>query len=146
MNEAEREQYRLEHAERAAKAREEQRKRDAAIDALGAHDLFGSPIEVGDSIAWPTSAGRAVGITVGIVTKVTFKETRNRISGRMYTVQAKPLKAGYSGHYSNKSFKKDRKTGKYVIMEKEISPVTIQKVQNIVKVEVPAKQLALELE
>lgn len=138
--------YDKQQDEDRAKYAEAQRKRNIAIDALGAHDLFGQPIEVGDSICWPTSAGRAVGITVGIVTKVTFKEKRNSISGRMYTVQAKPLKAGYSGHYSTKRYKKDRVTGKYIITEKEISPVTIQKVQNIVKVEIPAKQLALELQ
>jgi hypothetical protein len=139
LSEQEREERRQAHLKK-------QRAINAAVDKLGAHDLFGQPLEVGDTIAWPTSAGRAVGITVGVVTKITWKDTRNRVSGRMYTVQARPLKAGYSGHYSNKSYTTDKATGKLVVTEKEISPVTIQKVQNIVKVEVPAKQLSMELQ
>jgi len=120
---------------------EEQRLANIALDKLGAHDLFKQPIEVGDTIAWPTSAGRAVGITVGRITKITWKDKRNSVSGRMYTVQARPLKAGYSGHYSRKW---DPVTKQYDDSA-EIAPVTIQKVQNIVKVEVPAQQIGMEL-
>lgn len=122
-------------AEWQRRSEEERKKREAEIDALGAVDMLGFKIAVGDHVAWPTSAGRAVGMSVGQITKINWKDKRSGISGRMYTVQAKPLKAAYTGHYYS-STKWNPLTKKHEARPDGIPPVTIQKVQNILKIDI----------
>lgn len=120
-------------AEYAKWSQEQTEKRNAEIDAKGFCDMLGKTIAVGDTIAWPTSAGRAIGMTVGRITKINKKDKRNTHSGRNWTISAKPIKAAYDGHYYSKT-KWNPETKQHEERDDGIPAVTIQKVQNVVKV------------
>lgn len=103
-------------------------------------DLLGRSIEVGDFVAFPTLSGRSAVTTVGRIDKINFKAKVpgkyntwmdvGQGSAEKYTVRIQPMvSTGY--YWSGES------TGE------PPRPVTIQKVENIVKLDVDDVEDAL---
>lgn len=118
-------------------------------DAKNPTDLLDRPIQEGDYVVWPTSAGRAVGISVGVIEKINFKSGDGKCpqhAATSYTVRVKPLKAGAKYHYTRQEeyvpagfLGKDGKRHYFRDIGAGVKPVTVQKVNNIVKLETPTQ-------
>lgn len=119
-------------------------------------DLMGRPLDVGDYVAWGISRGSSgVAMSVGRIERINF--TRPKIEydwegkpyegsknepccpphAKRYTVAIKPLSTT-SYYHSAKVYDPSRPVGERFQKNPEgIKTVTIQKVENLVKVELP---------